>query len=380
MSKAIRRTSALGAVLFALVGLSACGGGIPGNAVVKVGGTPITRSAFKHWLAVASASGAAATPGSRPAAPEPPDYTACIAHLKEVAAKELAAKKIKKLPAPGPLKASCAQQYKALLREVLGFLISSEWIIGEASSLGVHVSDAEVKKRFVKIRSQQFPNAAEFEKFLTSSGQTVTDLLLRVKLNMLSQQIQKKVVKSKTKIGQAQIQKYYNENKSRYAVPEKRSVEIILTKTEAQAKAAKKEVEGGKSFASVAKKVSIDPTSKSKGGLLPEVTKGQEEQSLDSAIFSAKKNALGGPVKTSFGYYVFEVLSSTPGSQQSLKQVQAAIKAQLAATQQQTALSKFVKEFKKKWVAKTDCRAGFVVEDCKQYKAPKAGPGITSTR
>ena len=33
--------------------------------------------------------------------------------------------------------------------------------------------------------------------------------------------------------------------------------------------------------------------------------------------------------------------------------------------------SKFVKDFKKKWKAKTDCRAGYVVADCKQYKAPK---------
>lgn len=371
MRKDLRRTSALGAVLFALVGLSACGGGVPGNAVVKVGGSSITRSTFKHWMGVASVSGAGATAGSRPAAPEPPNYTACVAHLKEVSAKELALKKIKQLPAESALKSSCAQQYKALLREVLGFLISSQWILGEADSVGVHISDAEVKKQFVKIRSQQFPNAAEFEKFLASSGQTVTDLLLRVKLNMLSQKIQKKVVKSNGKVTQAQIEKYYNENKSRYAVPEKRSVELVLTKTEAAAKAAKKEVEGGKSFASVAKKVSIDPSSKSKGGVLPEVIKGQEEQSLDTAIFSAKKNALSGPVKTSFGYYVFEVLSSTPGSQQSLKQVQAAIKAQLAATQQQTTLSKFVKSFKKKWIAKTDCRAGYVVEDCKQYKAPK---------
>jgi parvulin-like peptidyl-prolyl isomerase len=380
VTKALRFTSALGAVFFALLGLAACGGGgIPGNAVVQVGSTPITTTTFKHWMSVAAVSGATgALAGGKPAAPEPPEYTACVTHLNEVAAKELAAKKIKSIPTAATLKGQCAQQYQALKREVLGFLVSSQWIIGEAASLGVKVSDAEVKKQFVKIRTQQFPSTAEFEKFLTSSGQTVSDLLLRVKLNMLSQKIQQKIAKSKAKVTQAQIQKYYNENKSRYAVPEKRSVEIILTKSEAAAKSAKKEVESGKSFASVAKSKSIDPTSKSKGGLLPEITKGQEEQSLDTAIFSAQKNALGGPVKTSFGYYVFEVLSTKAGSQQSLKQVEAAIKQQLAATGQQTALSTFVKEFKKKWKAQTDCRAGYVVEDCKQFKAPKTSTGTTT--
>ena len=30
-----------------------------------------------------------------------------------------------------------------------------------------------------------------------------------------------------------------------------------------------------------------------------------------------------------------------------------------------------MKEFKKKWMAKTECRSGYVVADCKGYKAPK---------
>ena len=148
-------------------------------------------------------------------------------------------------------------------------------------------------------------------------------------------------------------------------------VHAVLTKTEAQAKAAKQEVESGKSFESVAKKVSIDPTSKSNGGKLPGVVKGQEEKALDTAVFSASKGTLTGPVKTPFGYYIFEVQKITPGSQQTLKQAEASIKAQLTATHQQKALSAFVKEFKKKWMGKTECRAGYVVADCKSYKAPK---------
>jgi foldase protein PrsA len=385
VTKTLRLTSALGAVMFALIGLSACGGssGIPGNAVAKVSNTALTKTTFVHWMSVAAISGESAAGralAKKPAPPDPPAYTACVAHLQEVAQAELAAKRLKTLPATAKLKKACEQQFQTLKQEVLGFLISSEWILGEAASLGVHVSDAEVKKQFLKIRTQQFPTAAEFEKFLASSGQTVSDLLLRVKLNMLSQKIQQKIAKSKIKVTQAQIQKYYNENQSRYGAPEKRNVEIILTKTEAAAKSAKKEVESGKTFASVAKSKSIDPTSKSNGGLLSAVSKGQEEKSLDTAIFSASKNTLSGPVKTSFGYYVFEVLGVTAASTQSLSQVQASIKQQLTSTQQQVALSTFVKNFKKKWKAKTDCRTEYVVEDCKQFKAPKtSSTGATTT-
>jgi foldase protein PrsA len=375
MSRTLRFIPALGAVLFALVGLSACGG-IPGNAVVQVGGTPISKTAFIHWMGIAAtaSSPTAGAAAAKPVIPEPPTYKACIAHLQ---ATTPAPAKGQSPPTAAQLKSQCEQQYKQLQQQVLGFLISSNWVVGEADHLGVKVSDAEVHKQFLKIKSQQFPRAPEFEKFLTSTGQTTSDLLLRVKLNLLSSKIQEKIAKKKHAVTKAEVEKYYNENKQRYGTPEKRNVEIILAKTEADAKKAKQEVESGKSFQSVAKRTSIDPTSKANGGLLKEVVKGQQEKALDAAIFSAKPNVLSGPLKTAFGYYIFRVKSSTPGNQQSLAQAETAIKSQLTATQSQTALTKFVKEFRKKWKGKTDCRSGYVVKDCKQFKEPKTGTKTT---
>lgn len=375
MSKNLRLLTALGAVLFALLGLSACGGGLPGNAVVQVNGaSTITKEAFGHWMAVAASSGAATT-GGKAVVPEPPSYSACIAHLAATAPKP---EKGQSAPTNAQLKSQCEQQYKSLQQEVLGFLISSSWVLGEANGLGVKLTDAEVRKQFEKIKTQQFPQAAEFEKFLASSGQTVSDLLLRVKLNLLSQKIQQKIVKQKLTVTAADVQKYYNENKSRYGAPERRNIQIILTKTEAGASAAKKEIESGKEFSAVAKKVSIDPTSKATGGVVNGVIKGSEEKELDTAVFGAEVKKLGGPVKTPFGYYVYKVLSISPASQQSFATVEKTIKQQLLATRQQTALSDFVKEFKKKWLAKTECRSEFVVADCKEYKAPKTAAGTTT--
>jgi foldase protein PrsA len=376
VTKPLRFISALGAVFFALVGLSACGSsGVPSDAVVKVGSVAITKTAFNHWMDVAASS--TSTAGGKPIVPEPPSYSACIAHLAATAAKPA---KGQKAPTTAQLKSECATEYKSLQGQVLGFLISSQWVIGEAESLGVKVSDAEVKKQFVKEKVAQFPKPAEFEKFLATSGQTVSDLLLNIKaVHLLPQKIEAKVIKDKGNVTAAQVEKYYDSNKSKYGTPEKRSVEIVLTKTEAAAKSAKKEIESGKSFASVAKRVSIDPTSKANGGLLPEVTKGEEEKALDTAIFSTSKNILSGPIKTPFGYYIFEVKSITAGTQQPLSKVKSTIKQQLVSTQQQKALTEFVKSFKKKWTAKTICDTGYLVADCKGYKAPKTSTGATSS-
>jgi hypothetical protein len=81
-----------------------------------------------------------------------------------------------------------------LRSEVLGYLISSAWVKGEAASLGVDVSAREVHKEFDHIRSQQFPKRGGFERFQRQTGQTVADLLFRVELNLLSERIQKHVL------------------------------------------------------------------------------------------------------------------------------------------------------------------------------------------
>ncbi|MHB8492128.1 MAG: peptidyl-prolyl cis-trans isomerase [Solirubrobacteraceae bacterium] len=377
MFKLMRKAAAPGAVFLVAVGIAGCGG-IPGNALVSVNGTGITKSTFHHWLGVAAASSAGAEgskTAEKPAAPEPPAYTACIAHLAAFAPKPA---KGKTPPTTAQYKSQCEQQYTAYKQEVLSFLISSQWVLSEASEQGVSVSQAEVKKRFDALKSQQFPKESAFKAFLARAGETEEDLVLRVKLQLLASKIQEKVTKSaKKKPSKAEIQKYYNEHKTQFGKPESRNLQIILTKTEAAAKQAKSEIQSSKSFASVAKSVSIDPLSKNNGGTLNEVTQGQEEKALSEAVFAAKIGALSGPVKTPFGYYVFNVTKINPASQQPLASAEATISTQISSQAQQKALSTFITSFKKKWTERTECRSGFVVPDCKEYKAPKAASGIT---
>ena len=381
MSKLKGQIAALGAVLLTGVTLTACGSsGIPSNAVVSVDGTPITSATFNHWMTVAASSSAASTtPGQtapKAVVPDPPAYTACIAHLEATAPKPA---KGQAKPTTAALKSQCEQQYTALKQQVLAYLISANWVIKEAAERGVKVSDAEVQKQFNQIKTQQFPKEADFQKFLASTGYTVSDLLLRVKLNALSSKIQAKVSKEAgKKPSQKEIAAYYEQHKSQYGQPEKRNILIILTKTLAQAEKAKKEIESGKSFASVAKSTSIDPVSKAAGGSLPGVVKGQEEKALDEAVFKAQLNVLGGPIKTPFGYYIYEVKKTIPGSQQALAKVQSTIQQQISSEKQQKALSEFIKEFRKKWEGRTECRTGYSVKDCKGYKAP-ATPATPST-
>jgi foldase protein PrsA len=117
------------------------------------------------------------------------------------------------------------------------------------------------------------------------------------------------------------------------------------------------------------KKYSIDEASKAQGGKLPAVSKGQNEKAFDDAIFSARKGEIEGPVKTQFGWYVFEVQKVTPASQQSLEESRETIKNLLKSQGQQKALDTFIKNFREDYKDDTNCADDYRVAECKN--APK---------
>ena len=115
------------------------------------------------------------------------------------------------------------------------------------------------------------------------------DILYRVKLDQLQTKLTQKVSKDKVKISNADIEAYYAKNQKRFAQPQRRDLNVVLTKTKAKADQAKAELDDGKSFKVVSKKYSIDQASKAQGGKLPDLAKGKQDPALDKAAFAAKK-------------------------------------------------------------------------------------------
>jgi foldase protein PrsA len=366
MTKAVRILLAMAALMAPAALVAGCGG-VPGNAVAEVDGEAIEKSSYDHWLQVAARSSGQ---GAGAKAPVPPDFTACVAQKRKTTPK----------PAKGQpkvtdeqLKTQCKQEYEQLRDQVLQLLISFQWLEGEAAEQDIEVTDAEVKKAFEEQKKQSFPKDADYQKFLKDSGQSEADLLLQVKADLLASKIRDKVVKGKDKVSDAQIEDFYNKNKERFAQPERRDIRVVLTKGKAKADQAKRAIQSGQSFKAVSKKFSIDEASKAQGGKLPAQAEGTLEKQLDEAVFGAKKGQLSGPVKTQFGFYVFEVTKITPASQQTLAQAKETIRQTLQSQNQQKALESFSKDYSERWKEKTDCREGYVIQQCKQ------GPNSTPT-
>jgi foldase protein PrsA len=370
MNFTLRRLSALAVPVLALV-LASCGGdSVPSDSVAKVGDEKITKKDFDRWMKIAAISSQGPVEGDKPPAvkiPQPPEYKDCVAEKTKTAPKP---PKGQPKPTADQFKAQCKQEYEGLRDSVMQLLIQEKWVRGEADQQGVKVTDADVQKAFAEQKKQSFPKKGDYEKFLKTSGFTEQDILFRVRLEQLSNKLREKIVKGKDKVDDKQIQTYYDKNKQRFAQPERRDLRIVLTKTEDKAGEAKQALEGGQSWKEVAKKFSIDQASKNQGGELLAVSQGQQEPALDKAVFAAKKGELQGPVKTQFGFYVFQVQKITPKSQQTLDQAKATIRGILASENQQKALDSFIKDFQNEWREKTECRSGYVTADCSN--APKA--------
>jgi foldase protein PrsA len=348
--------------------LTACGG-VPGNAVAEVDGEAIEKSSFDHWMSVLAKSGG--QPGA--SVPKPPEYTECVAQLRKQQPKPA-----KGQPKVGDaqLKSQCKQQYQSLRDSALQLLTSAEWIQGEAEEMDIKVSDKEIQGKVDEFKkSPQFAEKGAFEKFLKQSGATQEDIAAQARTELLTTKIRDKITKGKDKVSDAEIQTYYDKNKQRFAQPERRDLRVVLTKTKAKAEQAKSALDRGQSFSAVAKKFSIDEGTKAQGGKLPGVAKGQQEKALDDAVFAAKKGATEGPVKTQFGYYVFEVGKIIPASQQSLDKAKPTIKQLLVTQKQEKAVQDFAKKFQERWKEKTECRKGYVVQGCKGAPKPTPTPG-----
>ena len=350
------------------IALSACGSGVPGNSVADVAGNPITTQAFNHWMFVAAKSQAAQSPGSPVIVPnDPPNFSHCVAQVrKQVPSLAKTAAK--------QLQTDCKQLFTQYSSQVMDFLIKGYWYQAEAARDHINVTNAQVQQAFTAAKNQQFPSATQFNTFLTQTGQTINDILFRFRINQI---FTKLIAKHSTTVTPAVIQAYYNTHLTQFGTQETLSLRIVLAKTQAQANAAKSALSSGQSWRSVAKKYSIDPTSKNNGGLLVGVTKGQEDAALDSAAFSAPVNKLLGPVKGQFGYYVFQVTKITKPTQESLAKATAAIRQTLTGQQQTNAQTAVDNLAKKHWLSQTTCRSGYVIADCTGYKAPKAATGTT---
>jgi parvulin-like peptidyl-prolyl isomerase len=306
-----------------MLALAGCGGGgddVPADAVAVVDGEQIAKS----------------------------DYDALISQAQQSYKNQK-----REFPAAG------SQEFQTLRNQAVQFLVQREQFEQEASDMDVEVTEQQVNARLEQIQKQYFGgDKAKYEKQLKEQGLSEQQVRNDIRAQIVSEKIFEQVTRE-VKVTDAEITKYYNDNKSQYSQPESRDVRHILVKGKAKADSLYAQLQDGADFAALAKANSEDTGSKASGGKLT-ISKGQTVAPFDRTAFLLKLGVISRPVKTEFGYHIIEALSAVkPAKTTPLKDVKDSIRQQLLQTKKNETMTKWVDDLKKDYEDKVSYAAGF---------------------
>jgi len=232
------------------------------------------------------------------------------------------------------------------------FLLTRTWWVAEADLRGIAVSDAEAETQLRAEIEQTFATRREFRRWLRQTGMTEADVLMRVRLDLITDRIREAVlVPADASVTDARVHQYV-ERHGNYRIPETRDVRMIVTRSRAAAVAAKRELLAGVSWRSVGARYSRDggeaarPDRVTREVLLPP---------LRRPVFRAHPRRVVGPVRTRYGYFVVRVSRVHPAHEMSTGRSRRIARALLLSRAREAAMERFLDEFKARWRAQTVC-------------------------
>ena len=182
----------------------------------------------------------------------------------------------------------------------------------------------------------------------------------------------KKKLEEQAKISDADLKKFYDDNKDKFKSGEQVRASHILVKTEAEAQDILGQLKKGANFEELSKKYSID-AAKTRGGDLGWFGKGSMIPEFEKVAFSMKEGETSGIVKTQFGYHIIKVTGKRPAGIRSFDESKELIKAKLLPEKQQEIFAKLKEELKKnaKYSVKEDVLKGIEIKPAAGQGAPE---------
>jgi peptidyl-prolyl cis-trans isomerase D len=147
-------------------------------------------------------------------------------------------------------------------------------------------------------------------------------------------------IRQSVQVSDDELKAQYQQNIQQYQVPNRVHVEHILLmtvgKTDAEVEEIRKKAEDilkqakqGGNFEDLAKKNSEDPGTKGKGGDLGWIVQGQTVAEFEKAAFSLPKGSISDLVKTQYGFHIIKVLDKETSHTKSFDEVKDSIRAPL---------------------------------------------------
>ena len=179
------------------------------------------------------------------------------------------------------------------------------------------------------------------------SSKEVAAKLEDLKKRVIVEAFLKKKVEEQAQISDAELQKFYDENKDKFKTGDQVRAAHILVKTEKEAQDILAQLKAGGNFEELAKQKSMDSAAAAKGGDLGWFGKGSMVPEFEKSAFALKEGELSGVIKTKFGYHILKKTGKRGAGIRPFDEVKDQIKAALLPNKQQEVFQKLKEDIKK---------------------------------
>lgn len=352
-----------------LIAAAGCGGQsnapvqpkLPAGVEARVGDHMLTRSAFARWLEVERRSAHAAGSGAA-LVPDAPSFRRCTRALRSEF--RSGPRSSTRTLSTRQLLEFCRRRHELVRQRVLQRLLAVEWILGEARDEGVRLGSRAVERELGRVIARRFGGRRGLARFLRATGLELADLRLQVRAQLVVGELRARALRGAPAVSAAQVERFYAVNRRLFSRPARRVVFAVVAKTPRSALKALSQLRAGRSFARVARRFSVDPANRERGGRLGEVAQSPAPNAFERAVFRARVGQLSGPISAGGRLYVFRVDRAFARSNYSPSAARARVRAYLTNRARQRRLRQFADRVERKWAARTYCRAGARTRPC----------------
>ena len=225
---------------------------------------------------------------------------------------------IEQTVAPAEVAAKKEDYRKNLANDLIAELLIKD----RADRLGLTVSADEVKEAVDRLKQQYgISTDQQFAESLQKSGLTRSDMEARLRDTLLMNKVFSRELRGREDLTDKELRERYDREKEHYRLPERarlREIVILKPSNAVAVDAARQHAEqlaaqarANADFSLLATTASESGT-KSKGGDLGEVTRGELLPDLDKAVFNANSGAVIGPIETKSGWHILKVEQRLP--------------------------------------------------------------------
>jgi foldase protein PrsA len=232
-------------------------------------------------------------------------------------------------------------------QRLLDNLINQKLVEQAAKDKKIEVTDAEVTKQVDQLKAG-FKDDAQFQSALKSAGMDAAGLTKQIKDQLVTQKLIESLSKDTT-VTVAEMQAYYDKNKTQFEQKAAKRAMHILFKPEDKATAQKvlQQIKDGGDFSALAKKYSVDTATASKGGDLGWPTTPYVDE-FEAALAKLGKGETSGLVQTPYGWHIIRVTDTRKGSQQTFSEVKDQIQQILIQQKRAEDYQKYLDALRKK--------------------------------